>query len=188
MYFALSYSATILRKAIPARAERFRVRACCKAPQRQFDLRTRCFTKTITICMEVVCDKNKNILKLVLRLRLCLFVFFHKDLRGFCFCSNPSLVTTLPAPGSRRSRQHAVPAGAFAPTALLKRERAWVQTAARRAAGRRTSPAQALTPPALHPRGDGPSAQRPLPSPSKRTRLLPSKRVVLAPLTQRHRR
>lgn len=87
----------ILRKAIPACAESFCVRACCNAPQRQFDLRTRCFTKIITICLEVACDKNKNIPKLAPRLRLRLFMFSHTDLRGFGFYLNPNLVNVIPA-------------------------------------------------------------------------------------------
>lgn len=63
MYFALRYSMMILCKVIPTCAESFCVQACCNAPQRQFDLQTRCFTKIITICMEVACDKNENIPK-----------------------------------------------------------------------------------------------------------------------------
>lgn len=86
----------------PSCAGSFRARARCNAPQRRFHLRTRCFTKIITICMEVVCDKNKNIPKSVLRLRLRLRVFFHKDPPGFWFYLNPDLANTVPAHGFPR--------------------------------------------------------------------------------------
>lgn len=78
-----------LCKAIPACAESICAWACCNAPQRQFDLQTRCFTKIITICMEAVCDKNKNTPKLVLQLRLRLRTSFHQALQGFGSYFNP---------------------------------------------------------------------------------------------------
>lgn len=85
MYCALWSYMTDLCKVIPACAESFCVWACCNAPQGQFDLQSRCFTKIITICMEAVCDKNKNIPKSVLQLRLRLPMFFQQALKGFCF-------------------------------------------------------------------------------------------------------
>lgn len=85
MYCALWSYMTDLCKAIPACAESFCIWACCNAPQRQFDLQSRCFTKIITICIEAVCDKNKNIPKSVLQLRLCLPMFFQQALKEFCF-------------------------------------------------------------------------------------------------------
>lgn len=93
--------------AVPACAGSLCARARRNAPQRRFDLRTRCFTKIITICMEVVCDKNKNIPKSVLRLRLRLRVFFHKDPPGFWFYLNPDLANTVPAHGFPRRRHSA---------------------------------------------------------------------------------
>lgn len=88
-YFVLRSYMKSLCKAISARAESICARACCNAPQRQFDLQTRCFTKIITICMEAVCDKNKNTPKLVLQLRLRLCTPSTKTYKGLVLISIP---------------------------------------------------------------------------------------------------
>lgn len=162
----------ILRKAIPACAESFCVRACCDAPQRQLDLRTRCFAKIITICMGVACDKKKNIPELALRLRLCLFIFFHQDLRGFCFYLNPNLVNTVPAHSfTRKPTTCRAGRGVRSHHPPLKLKGPRVQTVARHAARPSYKPRASPdlfgalpTASPCRPRGDGSSAQLPLPS------------------------